>query len=322
MSSAGSLHKAFSNPALDAERNPRLGLRGYRQTPSPRRPRHPAVPSRANPDSEAAEYSVTHINPRRNHPVTQQIEEQVTRVLATVVDTFHRRSDKPSRASMEAVKSWDSDGTFALAGEAQPALEIRLDPEERSFTSTPNGISKVRTYYLHQGGPEHAAPPMKLFLRLLDDDTVMVRVGGGWAELGEVRLPRLLLSFDRDVADRVISGFEVTPRTTRARLLRLQAGPTRRAVRPHRHGSLAAQRPVVPSGYSRRTRPPFRDTACLASHKPWPGRLERRPSALFKSRPGVLCSSTCPPWLRREPARVGARPCKSRHFRRIHPRNP
>ena len=61
---------------------------------------------------------------------------------------------------------------------------ITLVPAEASSTSKLRSESEIKLYHLHQPGKE---VPIKLYVRLVGEsgERVMVRVGGGWADLGE-----------------------------------------------------------------------------------------------------------------------------------------
>ncbi|KAL9607564.1 MAG: hypothetical protein Q9167_007533 [Letrouitia subvulpina] len=61
---------------------------------------------------------------------------------------------------------------------------MTLAPVNERMSPMQNGEPEVKLYHLHQSGKE---APIKLFVRLVGEggERVMVRVGGGWADLGE-----------------------------------------------------------------------------------------------------------------------------------------
>lgn len=61
---------------------------------------------------------------------------------------------------------------------------MTLTPAEQTAGQASNGDSEIKLYHLHQPGKE---APIKLFVRLVGEggERVMVRIGGGWADLGE-----------------------------------------------------------------------------------------------------------------------------------------
>ena len=68
------------------------------------------------------------------------------------------------------------------AAPSSPA--ITLTPSKHKVARTQTGEPGVKLYHLHQSGKE---APIKLFVRLVGEggERVMVRIGGGWADLGE-----------------------------------------------------------------------------------------------------------------------------------------
>ncbi|KAL8659193.1 MAG: hypothetical protein Q9202_007234 [Teloschistes flavicans] len=61
---------------------------------------------------------------------------------------------------------------------------MTLTPADLKGPRARNGDSEVKVYHLHQSGQ---GPPIKLFVRLVGEngERVMVRIGGGWADLAE-----------------------------------------------------------------------------------------------------------------------------------------
>lgn len=61
---------------------------------------------------------------------------------------------------------------------------MTLTPADQISAPRQNGESEIKVYHLHQSGKE---APIKLFVRLVGEggERVMVRIGGGWADLAE-----------------------------------------------------------------------------------------------------------------------------------------
>ncbi|KAL8728586.1 MAG: hypothetical protein Q9166_005319 [cf. Caloplaca sp. 2 TL-2023] len=60
---------------------------------------------------------------------------------------------------------------------------MTLTPTAPKVARTQNGESEIQLYHLHQSDK---GPPIKLFIRLVGEgERVMVRIGGGWADLAE-----------------------------------------------------------------------------------------------------------------------------------------
>lgn len=69
-------------------------------------------------------------------------------------------------------------------GLSSPALTLTPAHTKQSTPRGQDGDSEIKLYHLHQPGKE---VPIKLFVRLVGEggERVMVRIGGGWADLGE-----------------------------------------------------------------------------------------------------------------------------------------
>ena len=67
---------------------------------------------------------------------------------------------------------------------SSPPMTLAPAHPKTPHTRTQNGDSEIRLYHLHQSGK---AAPIKLYVRLVGEngERVMVRIGGGWADLGE-----------------------------------------------------------------------------------------------------------------------------------------
>ncbi|KIX94276.1 uncharacterized protein Z520_09986 [Fonsecaea multimorphosa CBS 102226] len=69
-----------------------------------------------------------------------------------------------------------------------PTASLTLSPAKADPSSRRGSLADpdIKLYHLTRSGQGREAPPVKLFVRTVGDgDRVMVRVGGGWADLGE-----------------------------------------------------------------------------------------------------------------------------------------
>ncbi|KAH0846992.1 hypothetical protein AYO21_02312 [Fonsecaea monophora] len=69
-----------------------------------------------------------------------------------------------------------------------PTASLTLSPAKADTSSRRGSLADpdIKLYHLTRSGQGREAPPVKLFVRTVGDgDRVMVRVGGGWADLGE-----------------------------------------------------------------------------------------------------------------------------------------
>ena len=66
----------------------------------------------------------------------------------------------------------------------QSPISARTTPSQASRARSRNADPDIKLYHLHQPGKD---APIKLFVRLVGEggERVMVRIGGGWADLGE-----------------------------------------------------------------------------------------------------------------------------------------
>lgn len=65
-----------------------------------------------------------------------------------------------------------------------PSSPLTLTPAHSKRSRSSSGDPEIKLYHLHQSGKD---VPVKLFVRLVGEggERVMVRIGGGWADLGE-----------------------------------------------------------------------------------------------------------------------------------------
>ncbi|KAH1495767.1 hypothetical protein LV164_007979 [Aspergillus fumigatus] len=124
-----------------------------------------------------------------------QLDEKISSILDTIPARIHLISsedhdfDEASVAPSLPVKhgerfrSMTPQGTLSRSGTPTPSLTLTAAPSRRRHSHAPEDGS-VKLYHLHLGGK---AAPTKLFIRTVGEkgERVMVRVGGGWADLAE-----------------------------------------------------------------------------------------------------------------------------------------
>ena len=135
------------------------------------------------------------LSPPRND--AEQLEARISSILITI--PAHIRLTSGPELEAPEIKSGSPDPRTPLPrsktaprlSRAQtttpsPLPQITLAPAQPSNgRSRPQGgDSEIKLYHLHQSGKE---APIKLFVRLVGEagERVMVRIGGGWADLGE-----------------------------------------------------------------------------------------------------------------------------------------
>ncbi|EEH33537.1 GAS2 domain-containing protein [Paracoccidioides lutzii Pb01] len=144
------------------------------------------------------------------------LEEKISSILTTIPARIHLASTPESTKSNQSTPrasdcSYSNSPKRDFLQSQSPALS-RSNTPTPSLTLTPafgrsrrphthnDDDSAVRLYHLHRGGK---TAPVKLFVRSVGEDgeRVMVRVGGGWADLGEYLREYALHHGRRDVSD-------------------------------------------------------------------------------------------------------------------------
>ena len=180
-----------------------------------------------------------------------QLEERISSIL-TELPTHIRLASGPEPDAPEVMR-FNSPSDPKVPKTRSPAWRLK-----RTQTSTPlpsmtlapqqpkssksqsvTGEPDIRLYHLHQAGK---TAPIKLFVRLVGEDgeRVMVRIGGGWADLGEYLREYANHHGQRSVSDSPfnIQGLPSSPVTN-------QSSPrSRPGSRP---ASRPASRPVSPT---------------------------------------------------------------------------
>ncbi|KAJ5139365.1 uncharacterized protein N7515_004213 [Penicillium bovifimosum] len=121
-----------------------------------------------------------------------QLDEKINSILNSLpghihlVDSNHEADTSSSSSSMDRRRRYRSESPTVPARSTTPAPSLTLMPAARRRQSHAfkTEDSCVKLYHLHHGGQ---SAPTKLFVRTVGEDgqRVMVRVGGGWADLGE-----------------------------------------------------------------------------------------------------------------------------------------
>lgn len=114
----------------------------------------------------------------------EQIEQRIDGILSTVPADIRFAKDGPLEIPKRSKGSSVVDNTPT---KSHRQISLTITPayqrEKRAANLNPN--SDIKLYHLSRTDQLTSAP-VKLFLRLVGKDRVMVRVGGGWADLGDV----------------------------------------------------------------------------------------------------------------------------------------
>ena len=213
---------------------------------------------------------------KSSQSVEDQLEARISSIL-TSIPAHIRLTSGPEPDAPEVTHVNPFSGPKAPAAR-QPAARLN-----RALTSTPtmtlapaqpktpksrsqNGEPEIKLYHLHQAGKD---VPIKLFVRLVGEngERVMVRIGGGWADLGEYLKEYATHHGRRAVSDSRfdIQGLPSSP-------LASQISPSSRPVTPSSGASSAIgfKRQQAVSGQFERPHTPVSDPQIRpASRSSW-----------------------------------------------------
>jgi hypothetical protein len=116
-------------------------------------------------------------SPRRSPAKEATLESKIQDILQTLPTKIRLTDTDRANDNQDS-----SDSTRA----STPTPGLVLSPAQPSHTRSA-GDTGVRLFHLQQHGSSRDSAPVKLFVRAVGEDgeRVMVRVGGGWADLGE-----------------------------------------------------------------------------------------------------------------------------------------
>lgn len=115
------------------------------------------------------------------HRKTASLDEKIQDLLTSLPTKIRLAKDSDSSSLTQA-----SSNSSTRASTPTPALTLSAVRNEPTSRKSSVGDSEIRLYHLTRAGQARDTPPVKLFVRTIGDgNRVMVRVGGGWADLGE-----------------------------------------------------------------------------------------------------------------------------------------
>ena len=154
--------------------------------PEVRRPSSPETPvnamSIAVDDTDSSHHEVSP-SPRNPKTTEDALEARIQSLLTTLPSRIKFNTN--TAASDTGSPPSTADSTRSTTTE--PALILSPARLDRTRARPPSSDSDVKMYHLSRSDQSRDIPPMKLFVRLVgqNGERVMVRVGGGWADLGE-----------------------------------------------------------------------------------------------------------------------------------------
>ncbi|KAL2432487.1 hypothetical protein ABEF95_011552 [Exophiala dermatitidis] len=124
-------------------------------------------------------------SPEASSPKTprtvESLDDKIQDILTTLPTRIRLAKDTASLNSVQP-----SSKSSTRSSTPTPSLTLtpaKLEPSSRQSSTTDPDVS---VYHLRRTGQHRDVPPVKLFVRTVGEGgRVMVRVGGGWADLGE-----------------------------------------------------------------------------------------------------------------------------------------
>ena len=181
-----------------------------------------------------------------------QLEERISSIL-TELPTQIRLTSGPEPNAPEVMR-FDSPSELKTPKVRLPAWRLKrrqtsnplpsmtLAPAQpkNSQSRSPTTEPDIKLYHLHQAGK---TAPIKLFVRLVGEggERVMVRIGGGWADLGEYLREYAGHHGQRSVSDRP---FDITGLPSSSPLMNNQSPRSRPGSRPMSPTSSAKPNPT------------------------------------------------------------------------------
>lgn len=203
-------------------------------------------------ESELADIGTRASSPnRQSRRRRDQMDEKISSILNTLPGRIHLvdpnnepdTSSSSSSLDRKMRERYLSESPHGPSRSMTPAPSLTLMPASRRRSSHAHKMedSYVKLYHLHHGGQ---SAPTKLFVRTVGEDgkRVMVRVGGGWADLGEYLREYVLHHGRRKVSE--------TPR------VEVQGVKTRSSPGYPSPGNTTAAPSYITSGRATPSRPP------------------------------------------------------------------
>ena len=184
--------------------------------------------------------------------VDDQLEARISSIL-TSIPAHIRLTSGPEPDAPEVTRFSPFSGLKTLASRtpvsrlnraqtSSPIMTLAPAQPKTSKSRSQSGEPEVKLYHLHQAGKDI---PIKLFVRLVGEagERVMVRIGGGWADLAEYLKEYATHHGRRAVSDSRfdIQGLPSSP-------LASQVSPTSRPVTPSSTGPPAVRRQQTTPG--------------------------------------------------------------------------
>jgi len=142
----------------------------------------PRTPTSHDPETLSRKTSRAPTEPTTpKHNKRASLDDKIKDLLTSLPTKIRLAKDSDSSNITQP-----SSTSSTRASTPTPALTLSAVRSEPTSRRSSVGDSEIRLYHLTRAGQARDTPPVKLFVRTIGDgNRVMVRVGGGWADLGE-----------------------------------------------------------------------------------------------------------------------------------------
>ena len=186
--------------------------------------------------------------------VEDQLEARISSILTSIPAHIRLTSGpEPDAPEITRFSPFQSPKTptsrppalrFNRTQTSSPTMTLAPAQPKTSKTKSQNGEPEIKLYHLHQAGKD---VPIKLFVRLVGEagERVMVRIGGGWADLAEY-----LREYATHHGRRAVSDGRFDIQGPSSSPLASQVSPSSRPVTPSSTGTAPAMKrqQITPAG--------------------------------------------------------------------------
>jgi len=189
------IYELDSRPSIPRKSSKRMSL------PITRMPFRPLTPPPPDPvDSKQADQEPQPVAPTTEMPNAHKEEtfdDRLRSILASMPTKIKLTENSDSASTT-------SSGSEPSTRASSPGQTLKLSPVKDSKSGSNTTTAGIRVYHLSKTGKSRETPPIKLFVRAVGEngERVMVRVGGGWADLAEYLREYSLHTGGRGLSDK------------------------------------------------------------------------------------------------------------------------
>jgi len=172
------IYELDSRPSIPRKSSKRLSL------PITRMPFRPLTPPPPDPVESKEVYkepqSIAQITNTPNAHKEETFNDRLKSILASMPTKIKLTGDSDAESSSGSSSEYSTRAS-------SPGQTLKLSPVKDGKSGSNTTTAGIRVYHLSKTGNSRETPPIKLFVRAVGEngERVMVRVGGGWADLAE-----------------------------------------------------------------------------------------------------------------------------------------